>query len=59
MQPSTGHTVTHCGESNAPSHSEHSSALITKIESPAAIAVLGHSGSRAALPGFRQRPKRA
>jgi hypothetical protein len=50
MQPSTGQTATHCGESKCPSHSVHFLGSITNVPFFSRIAVFGHSGSQAEQP---------
>ena len=46
-QQSTGQTAAQAISSWKPTHSLHSSALMTKMSGPEEIALLGHSGSHA------------
>jgi hypothetical protein len=50
MQPSTGQTAMHCGESNWPSHSVHFFGSMTKVPPFSRMATFGHSGSQAEQP---------
>src|SRR6266568_2710863 len=50
MQPSTGHTATHCGSSKWPSHSVHLTGSMMKVPPFSRMATLGHSGSQAEQP---------